>query len=77
MLVLSRRKGESIIIQDEIEITVLGVDGDNVRLGIKAPRNVDVFRKEVYLSIQEANLESAQQSSVDIGELLEHYKNSK
>lgn len=77
MLVLSRRKGESIIIQDDIEITVLGVDGDNVRLGIKAPRNVDVFRKEVYLSIQEANLESAQQSSVDIGELLEHYKNSK
>lgn len=77
MLVLSRRKGESIILQDEIEITVLGVDGDNVRLGIKAPRNVDVFRKEVYLSIQEANLESAQQSSVDIGELLEHYKNSK
>jgi carbon storage regulator len=77
MLVLSRRKGESIIIQDEIEITILGVDGDNVRLGIKAPRNVEVFRSEVYLSIQEANLESAQQSSVDIGELLKHYKNSK
>ncbi|GIP21756.1 carbon storage regulator CsrA [Paenibacillus sp. J22TS3] len=59
MLVLSRKKGESIVIQDNIEITVLGVEGDTVRIGISAPKQVDVFRKEVYLSIKEANRESA------------------
>lgn len=77
MLVLSRRKGEAVIIQDEIEITILGVEGDNVRLGISAPKHVDIFRKEVYLSIQEANLESAHQSSIGVEELLKHFKNSK
>ncbi|MGM1049196.1 MAG: carbon storage regulator CsrA [Bacillota bacterium] len=77
MLVLSRRKGESVIIQDEIEITILGVDGDNVRLGINAPKSVDVFRKEIYLSIQEANRESANQSSIGVEELLKHYNNPK
>ncbi len=77
MLVLTRRKGEAVIIQDEIEITILSVEGDNVRLGISAPKHVDIFRKEVYLSIQEANLESANQSSIGVEELLKHYKNSK
>ncbi|PQP84587.1 carbon storage regulator [Paenibacillus sp. PCH8] len=59
MLVLSRKKGESIIIQDNIEITVLAVEGDTVRIGISAPKHIDIFRKEVYASIQEANRESA------------------
>lgn len=77
MLVLSRRKGESVIIQDEIEITILGIDGDNVRIGIHAPRNVDIFRKEVYLSIQEANRESAGPSSAGVEALLKHYKKPK
>lgn len=77
MLVLSRKKGESVIIQDEIEITILGVDGDNVRLGISAPKNVDIFRKEIYLSIQEANRESANQSSIGVEELMKHLNNPK
>jgi carbon storage regulator len=59
MLVLSRKKGESIIIQDHIEVTVLGVEGDIVKLGITAPKHVDIFRQEIYASIQEANRESA------------------
>lgn len=77
MLVLSRKKGESVVIQDEIEITILGVDGDNVRIGISAPKNVDIFRKEIYLLIQEANRESANQSSIGVEELLKHLKNPK
>lgn len=47
MLVLTRKKEQSIIIGDNVEIMVLGVSGDKVRLGITAPREVDVFRKEV------------------------------
>ena len=58
MLVLSRKIGESIVIQDQIEVTVLGVEGDNVRIGISAPKDVDIFRKEVYQSIQQSNRES-------------------
>lgn len=59
MLVLSRKKGEVIVIGDNIELTVLGVDGDTVKVGIKAPKDVEVFRKEVYLAIQQSNKEAA------------------
>ena len=52
MLVLTRKTNQSIMIGDEIEITVLAVSRDKIRLGITAPRDVPVFRKEVYLSIQ-------------------------
>ena len=60
MLVLSRKKGESIMIGDHIELIVLETEGDTVRLGIKAPKSVEVFRKEIYLSIQESNKEASQ-----------------
>ena len=53
MLVLTRKTNQSIMIGDEIEITVLAVSRDKIRLGITAPRDVPVFRKEVYLSIKE------------------------
>ncbi|MNH33323.1 hypothetical protein D3C79_938260 [compost metagenome] len=59
MLVLTRKKGESIVIQDNIEVTVLSVDGETVKIGISAPKHVDIFRQEVYLSIKESNQESA------------------
>ena len=52
MLVLSRQKDESIIIGDDIEVTIVDVRGDKVRLGINAPRNVSVHRKEIYEAIQ-------------------------
>ncbi len=55
MLVLTRRLNQSIKIGDEIEITVIEVRGDQVRLGVTAPRNVAVHRNEVYLQIQQEN----------------------
>lgn len=52
MLVLTRKSNQSIMISDDIEITVLSVMGEKVRIGIQAPRHIPVFRKEVYLEIQ-------------------------
>ncbi|MDP4098597.1 carbon storage regulator CsrA [Paenibacillus sp. P96] len=77
MLVLSRKKGESIIIQDHIEVTVLEVDGDTVRIGISAPKHVDIFRKELYVSIQEANRESATPSVPEVAALMELLREEK
>jgi len=74
MLVLSRKKGETIVIQDNIELTILGVEGDTVRVGIKAPREVDIFRKEVYLSIQESNRESAAPAASDFERLMQQMR---
>lgn len=58
MLALSRKKGEAIIINNNVEVTILEVKGDQVKIGITAPRDVPVYRKEVYVQIQEANKES-------------------
>ena len=55
MLVLTRKTNQSIMIGDDVEVSVLAVAGDKVRIGISAPREVPVFRKEVYLSIQAEN----------------------
>jgi len=59
MLVLSRQRDETIMIGDEIEITVVDIRGDKVRLGINAPRQVDVHRKEVYEAIKRENDEAS------------------
>ena len=59
MLVLSRKKGETIVIGDDIELTVLSVDGDTIKLGIKAPKQVDIMRKEILVSVQENNQNAA------------------
>lgn len=58
MLALTRKKGESLVINNNIEITVLDVRGDQVKIGISAPKNVPIYRKEVYLQIQNENKES-------------------
>jgi carbon storage regulator len=67
MLVLTRKTNQSIMIGDDVEISVLAVSGDKVRIGISAPRDVPVFRKEVYLSIQAERRASnaGQQEAVD------------
>lgn len=59
MLVLSRQRDETIMIGDEVEITVVDIRGDKVRLGINAPRSIQVHRKEVYEAIQRENTASA------------------
>lgn len=61
MLVLSRRKDETIMIGDDIEITIVEVKGDTVRIGIAAPHSVSVHRKEIYEAIQRENREAARQ----------------
>jgi carbon storage regulator len=53
MLVLTRKSNQSIMIGDEIEVSVLAIMGEKVRIGIEAPRSIPVFRKEVYLEIQQ------------------------
>lgn len=59
MLALSRRIGESIMIGNDIEVTIIEVKGEQVRLGINAPKSVPIHRKEIYLQIKEANQEVA------------------
>ncbi len=63
MLVLGRRVGEGIMIGHDIKVTVLVVAGDKVRIGIDAPRDVEVHREEVYLEIQQANVQAASTST--------------
>lgn len=55
MLALTRKKGESLVVNNNIEITVLEIRGDQIKIGICAPKNVSVYRKEVYLQIQKEN----------------------
>lgn len=59
MLILTRRKDESIIIDGNIEVKIIGIEDGKVQIGIEAPRNIDIFRKELYKSIQEENIEAA------------------
>ncbi|MBO5426232.1 MAG: carbon storage regulator CsrA [Lachnospiraceae bacterium] len=58
MLALSRKQGESIMIGSDIEITILEVKGEQIKIGISAPKSVPVYRKEIYAQIQEANRET-------------------
>ena len=60
MLALTRKKGESLVINNNIEITVLDIRGDQIKIGIMAPKEVPVYRKEVYLQIQKENEASLQ-----------------
>ncbi len=68
MLVLTRRAGESIVIGDDVRVVVLDVRGDTVRLGIEAPRSVQVHRAEVYAEVQAANAAAANSGS-DLGSI--------
>ncbi len=58
MLALTRKKGEALVLNNDIEITVLEIKGDQVKLGIQAPKEVPVYRKEIYLQIQKENQDS-------------------
>ncbi len=65
MLALSRKKGEALVVNNDIEITVLEVKGEQVKLGITAPKEVPIYRKEVYVQIQESTKEAAASESLD------------
>jgi carbon storage regulator len=63
MLVLSRQKDESIIIGDDVEVVIVDVRGDKVRLGITAPKNISVHRREVYEAIQREKKDKAEKDN--------------
>ena len=65
MLALSRKQGESIVIGNNIEITVLEAKGDQVKIGISAPKSLPVYRKEIYAQIQEENREAVANLDVE------------
>ena len=65
MLALTRKKNEALIINNNIEITILEVKGDQVKIGISAPKEVPIYRKEVYVQIQEANKAAAEISGLE------------
>jgi carbon storage regulator len=70
MLALTRKKGESLVINNNIEITVLEIRGDQIKIGITAPKDVPVYREEVYRQIQNENKASLQTDGIDALEKL-------
>jgi carbon storage regulator len=80
MLVLTRRAGESVMIGDDVVITVLEARGDVIRLGIQAPRDVQVHREEVYRELRDVNREAASPDEAAVRaltEMLDQPKNDK
>ncbi len=73
MLILSRKKGEAIQIGPDIEISITAIQGDQVKIGINAPKNVEVYRKEVWVEIQNENRAALNRIS-DLANLLENTK---
>jgi carbon storage regulator len=69
MLVLTRKSNQSIMIGDDIEVSVLAIVGEKVRIGIQAPRDVPVFRKEVYLEIQDEHRADAAKPDDSVAEV--------
>jgi len=77
MLVLSRKPNESIIIGDNIEVKIVEVRGEQVKLGITAPRDIPVHRKEVYESIHKQNLNAVQKKHTNLEKLSNMFKKQK
>lgn len=65
MLALARKVNESIMLGNDIEITLLEIKGDQVKIGISAPKSVPIYRKEIYLQIQEENRQAGQEVNVE------------
>lgn len=69
MLILARKKDESIMIGDNIEITIIDIQGDQVKIGVAAPKNVDIHRKEIFLEIKAENLKAANIPNISLNML--------
>ena len=65
MLALSRKKNEAIVINNNIEITVLDIRGDQIKLGIAAPKEIPIYRKEVYIQIQNENKQATDVAGIE------------
>ncbi|MFJ5623482.1 carbon storage regulator CsrA [Peribacillus loiseleuriae] len=74
MLVLTRKLNESIMIGNDIEITVLAVEGEQIKLGINAPKQVEIHRKEIHLAIQQENNEAINTKSTLLSNLSDYFK---
>ena len=70
MLVLSRKKDQGIIIGENIELTIIEIQGDQVRIGIKAPKNVPIYREEIFLEIQNENKKAASTGVVKLEDII-------
>lgn len=77
MLVLSRKINQSIVIGDNIEIMLVDIRGDQIKLGINAPKNVKIFRKEVYEEIENQNLEASKEATADKLNILSNFVKNK
>jgi carbon storage regulator len=74
MLVLTRKSNQSIMIGDEVEVSVLAIMGEKVRIGIEAPRSVPVFRKEVYLEMRSGDTAKPAEAKEQVDEALDRLK---
>jgi carbon storage regulator len=77
MLVLTRKTNESIMVGDEIEIVVIAIHGEQVKIGVKAPRSVPVHRREVFEAIQQENIEAAKQKTDSLSQAAQLFKKNK
>lgn len=69
MLALTRKIGESIVINDNIEVVVIGIQGDQIKLGIVAPKEISVHRKEIYKQIQHENKQASNMNNLKINDI--------
>ena len=74
MLALSRKQNESIVIGNDIEITILDIKNEQVKIGINAPKHVGIYRKEIYLQIQEENKKAMESAAPTLNEVEELFK---
>ena len=74
MLVLTRKKGQALMIGNDVEISIIDIQGDQVRIGINAPKNVTIHRKEIYEEIRKENMSAIAGKETDVKELNRKFK---